>query len=175
VQAKFFLVPVAAVACAQPALAEDSATFLSVEQAQRVLFPGATFRPDFFDLSEAQFNLIRDTAKITQWVRYIRAWRVSTGGWFLVDHVVGRDDMIKYGIGLTADGQVTGIEILECLPRYDGIRNPAWRRQVAGARRASYNPDAVRSISGATLSSEHVADGVKRVLVTYDLLLKNRR
>lgn len=174
-QTKFFLVPVAAVAAAQPALADESVTYQSAEQAQRALFPGATFRPDFFDLTEAQFDLIRDTAGVTQWVRYIRAWRVSTGGWFVLDQVAGRDDMVKYGVGLSADGQVTGIEIIECLPRYDGIRNPAWRRQVTGVRRVNYNPNAVRNISGATLSSEHVADGVKRVLVTYDLLLKNRR
>lgn len=173
--AKFFLVPtVAVLGTAQPALA-DSQTYLSVEQAQQLLFPNATFRPDFFDLSEAQYDAIRNTAQVTQWVRYIRAWRVSTGGWFVVDQVVGRDDLIRYAIGLSADGRVTGVEILTCLPRYDEIRNPAWRRQMVGARLGQFDPDSVRTISGTTLSSEHIAHGIKRVLVTYDLLLKNRR
>jgi hypothetical protein len=175
VNAKFLLVPVAATAIASPALAEESEAYLTVEQAQQAIFPGATFRRDFFDLREAEFDRIRDTANVTQWVRYIRAWRVSSGGWFLVDQVVGRDDNLLYGIGINPDGSVKGIEIIQCLPRYSAIRNPPWRRQVAGVRRATYNPTAVRSISGVTLSAEHIADGVKRVLVTYDLLLKNRR
>jgi hypothetical protein len=174
-RAQFFLIPAVTVCAAQPAAADEAETYLSVGQAQQLLFPGATFRPDFFDLRDAEFDLIRDTAKVTQWVRYIRAWRVSTGGWFLVDQVPGRDDMIRYAIGLSADGQVVGIEILTCLRRFDNIRNPAWRRQMVGARRGTYQPDRVRTISGVTLSSKHVAGGVKRVLVTYDLFLKNRR
>lgn len=177
--AKFLLVPLSATAIASPALAEESETYLTVEQAQQAIFPGASFRRDFFDLREAEFDRIRDTAQVTQWVRYIRAWRVSGGssggGWFLVDQVVGRDDNLLYGIGINPDGSVKGIEIIQCLPRYSAIRNPNWRRQVTGVRRASYNPNAVRSISGVTLSAEHIADGVKRVLVTHDLFLKNRR
>jgi hypothetical protein len=166
-------VPVAAVAAsAAPVHAE---AFLTVQQAQALIFPGATFQRDFIPLSDKQFDLIRDTANVTQWVREIKAWRVSTGGWFLVDEVVGRDDMLFYGIGLSPTGQVIGIEIIQCLPKWDDIRNPAWRRQFAGLRRGQVDPDRIKMISGTSLSSIHITEGVHRVLVTYDLLLKNRR
>lgn len=171
-KAQLFLLPLAAAVSAAPAHAEK---YLTVEQAQALLFPGATFERDFIQLSEAQYDAIRDTAQVTQWVRQLKVWRVSTGGWFLVDNVLGRNDMISYGIGLTADGQVIGIEIIECLAEWDQIRNANWRRQVRGVRRANYQPLAVQTISGTTLSSEHIAFGVKRVLVIHDQLLKNRR
>lgn len=172
-QAKFFLIPIAVAASAQPALA-DSVDYLTVPQAQQAIFPGATFQPVFFDLTEAQYNAIH-TQDIPQWVRFVRAWRVSTGGWFLLDQVLGRDDMVVYGIGINPDGTVKGIEILTCLPRWDQVRNPAWRRQVVGARLGQYNYRQVKLISGTSFSSAHIAEGVQRVLRTHDLLLKNRR
>jgi hypothetical protein len=177
VQAKFFLIPIAvagsAIAGAQPALA-DSVDYLSVSQAQQAIFPGATFQPVFFDLTEAQYNAIH-THDIPQWVRFVRAWRVTGGGWFMLDQVLGRDDMVVYGIGINPDGSVKGIEILTCLPRYDQVRNPAWRRQLVGARLGQYNYRQIKLISGTSFSAAHIAEGVQRVLRTYDLLLKNRR
>jgi hypothetical protein len=45
--------------------------------------------------------------------RTLTVWRVSTGGWFIVDQVIGRHDNIPYALALEADGGVRGIEILE--------------------------------------------------------------
>jgi hypothetical protein len=174
VQAKFFFVPLAAVvAGAQPALA-DSVDYLTVEQAQQALFPGATFQADFFDLTEAQYNSLH-SAETPQWVRYVRPWRVSTGGWFVVDQVLGRDDIVVYAVGIDTTGTVTGVEVMSCLPRYDQVRDPAWLHQLAGARYGQYNFRKVTLISGTSFSAAHIAEGVQRVLRTHDLLLKNRR
>ncbi len=46
------------------------------------------------------------------------------------------------------------------------VRDAAWRQQFVGKSAASslqLNAD-IKNISGATLSSKHVTDGVKRVL-----------
>jgi FMN-binding domain len=171
-RSKLLLFPLAVVASLPaPAQAE---VYLTVQQAQKLLFPHATFKQDFIPLSEEQYNNLRDTAQVTQWVREIKAWRVSTGGWFLVDQVVGRDDWVFYAVGLDTEGRVTGIEIMECLPQFDQVRDPAWRRQFVGLKRGMVSDDSVLTISGTTLSSEHIIAGVQRVLVTYDLLLKQR-
>jgi Na+-transporting NADH:ubiquinone oxidoreductase subunit NqrC len=55
------------------------------------------------------------------------------------------------------------------------IRNPKWRQQFVGKRPGSQlrlDKD-IKNISGATLSSRHVTDGVRRLLVTYQMLLAN--
>ncbi|NUQ19259.1 MAG: FMN-binding protein, partial [Sphingomonas sp.] len=79
-------------------------------------------------------------------------------------------------IALTPDGVVRRVEILEYRETYGGeIRNPAWRQQFIGKRFGSavqLGKD-IRNISGATLSSRHVTDGIRRLLVTYQLLLRN--
>jgi Na+-transporting NADH:ubiquinone oxidoreductase subunit NqrC len=109
-----------------------------------------------------------------------RVWDVRSGdrrvGWFIVDRVIGKHDFITYALALGADGAIRGLEVLDYRETYGGeIRNPAWRRQFVGKRPGSQlqlDRD-IKNISGATLSSRHVTDGVRRLLVTYQLLLVN--
>lgn len=172
-RAQLLLVPIAAIsAMSAPASAEP---ILSVAQAQKLLFPNATFTPNFFDLSTEQYIALRDSIEAPILVDRIKAWRVSTGGWFIVDAVHGRDDLLVYAIGLTPDGAVTGIEILECASGYEGVTEPSWRRQFVGARRGRFSPDRVIFYSGASLSSRHIAEGIERTLATFDLFLKGKR
>lgn len=54
------------------------------------------------------------------------------------------------------------------------MRGAAWRQQFVGKTAASpvrLNKD-IANITGATLSSKHITDGVRRVLAVYDLALK---
>ncbi len=98
----------------------------------------------------------------------------APAGWFIVDEVVGKHEFITFALGIDAAGAVKGIEILDYREVYGGeVRNPAWRAQFAGKTAASplvLDKD-IRNISGATLSSRHVTDGVKRLLVTANLVL----
>jgi len=57
------------------------------------------------------------------------------------------------------------------------VRNASWRAQFVGKSVASplqLNGD-IKNISGATLSSKHVTDGVKRILNIYEASLKGGR
>jgi len=57
------------------------------------------------------------------------------------------------------------------------VRNASWRAQFVGKSAASplqLNGD-IKNISGATLSSKHVTDGVKRILNIYEASLKGGR
>ena len=119
-------------------------TYLSVEQAQKAIFPGASFT-----------------------VVGPGVWHVSTGGTFIVDKVVGKHEYITMALGINANGTVKGIEIMQYNESYGyEVRNPAWRAQFVGKSAAStleLNVD-IKNISGATLSSKHITDAVKRLL-----------
>jgi Na+-translocating ferredoxin:NAD+ oxidoreductase RnfG subunit len=151
-----------------------AAVYLTIQQAQALLFPGASFQPHTITLTDEQAKAIERASGASVRNRQLRAWRVSTGGWFLVDEVVGKHEFIPFALGLDEQGTVKGVEILEYREAYGGqIREPNWRRQFVGRRpgaRLRLEKD-VRNISGATLSCKHVTDGVNRLLATYELIL----
>jgi hypothetical protein len=168
---RFLLVPIAAVMISAPACAK---TYLSVEQAQALMLPGARFTADFRTLTDPQAKAIEREADVAVRQRDVKAWRASTGGWFLVDQVLGKHEFITFALALDADGAVKAVEILEYLESYgDEIRDPAWRAQFTGKRRgaALKLTGDIKNISGATLSCRHVTDGIKRLLATHALVL----
>ncbi len=119
-------------------------TYFSVEQAQRAIFPGASFT------SAGQPN----------------TWRTSNGGYFVVERVVGKHEYITIAIGINPNGTVKQIEIMDYRESYGyEVREASWRAQFVGKSASSplqLGAD-IKNISGATLSSKHITDGVKRV------------
>ena len=91
-------------------------------------------------------------------------------GYFFVDHVIGKHLYIDYSVALGADGRVRRVEILTYRESYGfEVANAGWLAQFAGKTSGSaleINSD-IRNISGATLSSRHVTEGVKRILAYY--------
>jgi uncharacterized protein with FMN-binding domain len=128
-------------------------TYLSVEQAQRAIFPSASFT------ATGQSGI----------------WRTSNGGYFVVDRVVGKHEYITMAVGINANGTVKQIEIMDYRESYGyEVRDAAWRAQFVGKNASSplqLNAD-IKNISGATLSSKHVTDGVKHILQKYQSSLK---
>jgi hypothetical protein len=172
-RARLIFLPLAGIAIAGgPAYAT---VYLSVEQAQAILFPGATFQQDSRTLTDEQVKAIEHVSGVHVLTRQLKVWRASTGGWFIVDEVVGKHEYIPFALGLDEKGAVKGIEILEYREAYGGqIRDPEWQKQFIGkdaSVKLRLGKD-VRNISGATLSCKHITDGVERLLVTYELMLK---
>ena len=96
-------------------------------------------------------------------------------GWLLVDRVIGKAELITYALAIDAGGAVKSIEILDYRETHGGeIRLPAWRNQFVGKTvQAPVQLDQdIRNISGATLSSRLVTDGVRRLLQMYDRTLR---
>ena len=150
-------------------------TYLTVEQAQQTIFPGAGFTQAFVTLSDEQQREIGRRADVNVRHKEVRAWKVTGGGYFVVDEVLGKHEFITYAIGLNADGTVRQIEIMDYRESYGyQIRDAEWRRQFTGktAAAALKLERDIKNISGATLSCRHIADGVKRILVTHDVALK---
>jgi hypothetical protein len=122
--------------------------YLSVTEAQKLAFPSATF-------TEVQPG---------------RVWKASSGGLFVLDHVIGKHLYIDYAVSLDRAGRVHRVDILQYRESYGGeIRSPSWLAQFVGKSASSplkVGSD-IRNISGATLSSQHVTEGVKRILAAY--------
>ena len=96
-------------------------------------------------------------------------------GWFFLDQVIGRDDRITYAVGLDSSGGVKGVEILTCLQKYDGIRRPDWLAQFSGKHYGKSDlMNQIATLSGSTLSTTHITEGVKKVLATYALFMAGK-
>lgn len=167
----FFL---AALPASLAAPAAHATTYLTVEQAQAAMFPDAKLTPQVHTLTDAQASAVRKDSGADVLSREVKAWRASNGGWFILDHVLGKHELITYALALDAGGAVRGLEILDYRESFgDQVRGAAWRAQFVGKRHGApvkLGAD-IKNISGATLSSKHVADGVRRLLSTYALVL----
>ena len=174
----FTILPAAAVAVA--ATPVSATVYLTIQAAQQAMFPGASFVGHDLVFTPEQRATIAKAAGIGSFDKVQRVWDVHSGnarvGWFIVDRVLGKHETITYAVALTPDGAVKRVDILEYRETYGGeVRNPAWRQQFVGKRFGApvqLGKD-IRNISGATLSSRHVTDGVRRLLATYQLLLRN--
>ena len=166
-----WLLPAATALVAAPAAAT---TYFTVEQAQQQLFPGLKLTPVPVTLDAAQARQVQQAAGVRVREPALKLWRAANGGWFYLDQVLGKHEMITYALALDAHGAVTGLEILDYRETYGGaVRNPKWRAQFTGKKYgAPLKLDAdIVNLSGATLSSAHIADGVRRLLATHALVV----
>jgi len=155
-----------------------SKVYLSVEQAQAILFPGATMKPAFQTLTRDQAKAIEKRSGVDVRSNNVKIWRASTGGYFIADEVVGKHEFIPFALALDEQGNVKGVEVLEYREAYGGqIRDPQWRKQFVGKKpgeRLRLGKD-IQNVSGATLSCRHITDGVTRLLATYEVLFGHSR
>jgi len=140
---------VVAATIASPAYAVQ---YLTIDAAQKLAFPAA--------------SRFVENGGLT--------WKAQVGdkllGLFVVDHVIGKHLYIDYAVALDTMGRVLRVDILQYRESYGGeVREPSWLAQFVGKTSSSplrVGRD-VRNISGATLSSAHITEGVKRILATY--------
>jgi hypothetical protein len=171
---RWFLFPAALVA----STSGYATTYLTAEQACAAIFPGAKFTAAFLKLTVGQRKAIELKCGLRVRTADLRAWRTDTGAWLIVDEVLGKHEFITYACGIDFQGKVVGIEIMDYRETYGGeVRNAPWRRQFAGKTAAAplKLDDDIKNISGATLSSRHITDGIKRLLITHEVVLKNLR
>jgi Na+-translocating ferredoxin:NAD+ oxidoreductase RnfG subunit len=124
--------------------------YLSLAEAQRHAFPSAT-----------NFSVVQAD----------RIWRAEVGervlGFFVFDRVIGKHLYIDYSVALDPSGRIRQVDILQYRESYGGeIRSPSWLSQFVGKTNSSQLQvgSDIRNISGATLSSHHVTEGVKRIM-----------
>lgn len=155
------------VAAALVPAAAHATQYLSIEQAQRVLFPAAE-------------RFTRSDLRLPAGARAQPVWLAMRGetrvGFFIVDEVIGKHELITYAVALDPGGIVRGVEILDYRETRGGeVRDPRWRAQFVG--KGASDPlrlgEDIQNLSGATLSSRHITDGVRRLVALHPLLLKS--
>jgi electron transport complex protein RnfG len=168
----------AAAAVALPRLVA-AGSYLTTEAAQRALFPEAQeFTTLAIAPTPAQLAVIAQKSGPQPMHRDLHAWVAKRGsevmGHVFVDEVIGRNDFITYSVGIDQRGVLLPVEILEYRESHGGeIRNARWRAQFAGrdsTEALQFRAD-IKNIAGATLSSEHVTAGVRRILALWQTLI----
>lgn len=169
-------IPVAA-ACV-PAVAQAT-QYLSVDQAQRQLFPAADrFSPRPIRLSPQMRSRVAAQGGVAG-DEEPRVWRALRGdewlGSFIVDEVIGKHELITYAVAIDRQGIVRGVEILDYRETRGGeVRDPRWRAQFVG--KGPRDPlrlgEDIQNLSGATLSSRHITEGVRRLVLLHQLVLQ---
>ena len=103
----------------------------------------------------------------------MKVFSAKSGAVVIIDRVLGKHEFITYAMGIDKENKVKQIEILEYKETYGHeIKRAEWRKQFYGKDKMAKLKltDDIQNVSGATLSCKHVTDGVRRVLVSYDLI-----
>jgi hypothetical protein len=175
-----YLVPGLVVAAFLPVPVVVAADYLNIETAQKAVFPDADlFQEVVLRQSPEQLQAILEHAGPQPPHGVIRIWSASRNGAVLghvfVDEVIGRQSFITYALGIDASGSIRGLEIMAYRESHGGeIRNPGWRGQFlhrSELDQLRFRTD-IKNISGATLSSEHVTQGVRWLLALWQAALR---
>jgi electron transport complex protein RnfG len=172
-----WIAPVALVAVSPQCIA---AKYMSVDQARTLIFPLADeYVAKPVQLTPEQMQEIDRLSGVPGRTSQQQVWQaISKGkmiGWFFVDQVIGKHELITYALGINADGSVRQFQIIEYLEAYGyQVRELKWRDQFVGKTIESplqVGAD-VGNISGATLSVRHITDGIKRLLFLHQSVLR---
>jgi len=164
-----------------PAPAVVAADYMSLEMAQRAIYPEAdSFTEVFVAPSAQQLQALLATAGPQPPHGRIRIWTARRGGTVLghvfLDEVIGRQNLITYAVGIDPSGALRNLEILSYRESHGGeIRNAAWRAQFdhrSSLDQLRFGVD-IKNISGATLSSEHVTQGVRWLVALWQGTLRS--
>jgi Na+-translocating ferredoxin:NAD+ oxidoreductase RnfG subunit len=148
-------------------------TYLTENQAAAVLFPGIRLEPRWMDLTPEEVKAINKTSGQKGLDTHVRIFWGPNKEALVIDRVLGKHDFITYAVAIDAQGKVKGLEIMDYRETYGyQVRGADWRKQFVG--KSLHDPiklgKDIQNISGATLSSKHVTEGVRRVLFTYETL-----
>jgi Na+-translocating ferredoxin:NAD+ oxidoreductase RnfG subunit len=171
-----WLLPVAIYAVAPQCVA---AKYMSIEQAREQMFPFADqYVTQVLHLTPRQIQEI-DTLSVTGRGAQPLVWQALAKGkpigWLFLDQVIGKHELITYALGVNTDGSIRQLQILEYLETYGSqVRYPNWRDQFVG--KTVKDPLRVDSdidnISGATLSARHLTEGIRRLLLLQQMILR---
>lgn len=155
-----------------PVTAAYATDYLTPAQAQRLMFPQADqFMAQTLTLNASQqqalLKLSGLPARPLQWQIVQARHDGQLQGYVVIDNVIGKFDRITYAVALSPEGRVLQVEVLSYRESHGyEIRLPAWRQQFVGksVQSALRVGSDIANISGATLSCNHVTDGVRRIV-----------
>lgn len=151
-------------------------TYLSADQAQKILWQSAVMKPFDIELNSEQIRSIESSSGTRVSNKKLKASKTADGGWFILDSVIGKHENIDIAVALTKDGKVKGIEILTYRETYGHqVRGPKWLAQFFGKDHTEILKldKQIKNISGATLSCRHITDAVNRLTHTWNEVLRH--
>jgi hypothetical protein len=163
-----------------PVPAVIAADYLSVDAAQKAIFPDAdSFREVLLPQTPEKLQSMLALAGPQPPHGVIRVWSATRGGmplgYVFLDEVIGRQSLITYAVGIDTTGSLRNLEILSYRESHGSeVRNGAWRGQFDhrdSLDQLRFRTD-IKNISGATLSSEHVTQGVRWLLALWQSSLR---
>src|SRR5438552_2528755 len=92
--------------------------YLTVEQAQKLIFPGEALTQIALVLTDAQSREIKNKSGVSVRNKEIKLWLTSKGNCFIVDEVLGKHEFITYAVGINHDGSIHQIEIMDYRETY---------------------------------------------------------
>jgi Na+-translocating ferredoxin:NAD+ oxidoreductase RnfG subunit len=153
----------------------NAQTYLTINQAKQIMWQDIAMQKTLITLSKEQMKSISKAAKVRVRNNKINAWKTATGGWFIIDQVIGKHENIDIAVSLYANGKVKSVEVLTYRETYGGqVRNPKWLAQFYNKDNSEYLQldKQIKNISGATLSCRHITDGVNRLTHSWDQVLR---
>lgn len=155
--------------------------YATPEEAARRCFPDATgFKDGTAQLTPDELRSVAQAAGLPA---RSAAWRTMVAmkgetplGVVVFDAVIGKFELIDYAVGIATDGKVRNVEILTYRESHGyEVRLPAWRKQFAGkgADAPLRVGDDIANISGATLSTTNITNGVRRIVAVVGVLRAN--
>ena len=154
-----------------------SDVYLTEQQAVELLFPLNSLQEklekSLFTLEAADIIKIKDLSPDELKIKKITLWKNKNHNRVYIDQVTGKHELITYAVGFEANGKIKGIEILEYREAYgQKIRDLNWRKQFVDKDKSSQLKVGrdIKNISGSTISSTSITNGVKRLTITDDLI-----
>jgi hypothetical protein len=158
-----------------------AAVFMDLEQARKAVLPqAASFRPVPLALDAGALAALAQASgtRVPPGYQPLAFAGLDaqgqTVGFVLADRVVGKYELIDYAAAFLPDGSAGQMEIMAYRESHGAeIRNLAWRKQFAGRKGPAQLRfgDDIRNISGATLSCQHVTEGMQRLSALVQLQL----
>ncbi|MSQ59783.1 MAG: FMN-binding protein [Betaproteobacteria bacterium] len=153
--------------------------YMKAEDAQKLMFPDATFTAAHVSLNDEQKKSVEIVSGVSVRIPDHKVWRVEKDGklvgFFFVDEVWGKHELITYAVAITADGKVKQVEVLDYRETHGfEIRNPRWRAQFVGKSldESLILNKHIKNITDATMSCRHVTEGVRRLLALHEVVLR---
>ena len=137
-----YLIPGLVFASLLPVPVVVAADYLTIDQAQKVVFPDAdSFQGVVLKQSPEQLQAILKQAGPQPPHGTIRLWTATRNGIVLghvfFDEVIGRQSLISYVLGIDAAGGIRNLEITAYRESHGSeVRNPAWRSQFVHPQRS---------------------------------------
>ena len=173
-----WLAPAAIIAVA--ATPGFAAQYMSAEQARALIFPQAQeFIAAPVSLTAEQVQRLEQRSGVKVRSPNQQVWKVNAAGkllgWFIIDQVIGKHELITYAVGINTDGSLRQFQIIEYKEAWGSqVRELKWRDQFVGKTIADpleVGAD-IGNLSGGTMSANHVTDGIKRLLFLHDIVLR---